>query len=79
MFLLPGVHYFTIFGINFTGLDSSDACNENKVVTGPFYGLQNETIIDVADSGREYYTFCLFFLQLFRVSWYAIHDIRHKI
>ena len=61
MFLLPGVHYFTIFGINFTGLDSSDACNENKVVAGPFFGLQNETTIDIADSGREYFASGFFF------------------
>ncbi|KAL4637018.1 hypothetical protein ACB092_03G050600 [Castanea dentata] len=33
---------------------------ENKVVPDPFYGLQNETIIDIADSGREYYTFWFF-------------------
>ena len=69
MFLLPGVHYFTIFGINFTGLDSSDACNENKVVAGPFFGLQNETIIDIADSGREYFAsgflFFLFFYFIY--------------
>ena len=33
---------------------------ENKVVPDPFYGLQNETIIDIADSGREYYTVWFF-------------------
>ncbi|KAG6588476.1 Mannosylglycoprotein endo-beta-mannosidase, partial [Cucurbita argyrosperma subsp. sororia] len=33
---------------------------KNKVVPDPFYGLQNETIIDIADSGREYYTFWFF-------------------
>nr|KJB80985.1 hypothetical protein B456_013G124200 [Gossypium raimondii] len=33
---------------------------ENKVVGDPFYGLENETILDIADSGREYYTFWFF-------------------
>ncbi|XP_008450651.2 mannosylglycoprotein endo-beta-mannosidase isoform X1 [Cucumis melo] len=33
---------------------------KNKVVPDPFYGLANETIIDIADSGREYYTFWFF-------------------
>ncbi|KAF2316902.1 hypothetical protein GH714_042243 [Hevea brasiliensis] len=33
---------------------------KNKVVPDPFYGLENETIIDIADSGREYYTFWFF-------------------
>ncbi|KAL3538103.1 hypothetical protein ACH5RR_001469 [Cinchona calisaya] len=33
---------------------------KNKLVPDPFYGLQNETIIDIADSGREYYTFWFF-------------------
>lgn len=33
---------------------------KNKVVPDPFYGLQNEAIIDIADSGREYYTFWFF-------------------
>jgi mannosylglycoprotein endo-beta-mannosidase len=33
---------------------------KNEVVPDPFYGLQNETIIDIADSGREYYTFWFF-------------------
>lgn len=33
---------------------------KNKVVPDPFYGLQNEAIIDIADSGREYYTFWYF-------------------
>ncbi|KAG2695537.1 hypothetical protein I3843_07G017500 [Carya illinoinensis] len=33
---------------------------KNKVVPDPFYGLQNETIIDIADSGRESYTFWFF-------------------
>ncbi|KAL9318501.1 hypothetical protein ACSQ67_015018 [Phaseolus vulgaris] len=33
---------------------------KNKVVPDPFYGLGNEAIIDIADSGREYYTFWFF-------------------
>lgn len=33
---------------------------KNKVVPDPFYGLENETIIDIGDSGREYYTFWFF-------------------
>lgn len=33
---------------------------KNKVVPDPFYGLENETIIDIADSGRELYTFWFF-------------------
>ncbi|GAV63161.1 Glyco_hydro_2 domain-containing protein/Glyco_hydro_2_C domain-containing protein/Glyco_hydro_2_N domain-containing protein [Cephalotus follicularis] len=33
---------------------------KNKVVPDPFYGLNNETIIDIADSGREHYTFWFF-------------------
>lgn len=33
---------------------------KNEVVPDPFYGLENETIIDIADSGREYYTFWFF-------------------
>ncbi|KAF5195275.1 Mannosylglycoprotein endo-beta-mannosidase [Thalictrum thalictroides] len=33
---------------------------KNKLVPDPFYGLNNETIIDIADSGREYYTFWFF-------------------
>lgn len=33
---------------------------KNKVVPDPFYGLQNETIIDIADSGRDFYTFWFF-------------------
>lgn len=33
---------------------------KNKVVPDPFYGLQNEHIIDIADSGRDYYTFWFF-------------------
>lgn len=33
---------------------------KNKIVPDPFYGLQNETIIDIADSGRDFYTFWFF-------------------
>ncbi|KAK9083934.1 hypothetical protein Scep_030405 [Stephania cephalantha] len=33
---------------------------KNKVIPDPFYGLGNEAIIDIADSGREYYTFWFF-------------------
>ncbi|KAK6159893.1 hypothetical protein DH2020_003274 [Rehmannia glutinosa] len=33
---------------------------KNKLVPDPFYGLQNEAIIDIADSGRQYYTFWFF-------------------
>ncbi|CAM8997437.1 unnamed protein product [Rhodiola kirilowii] len=33
---------------------------KNKLVPDPFYGLQNEAIIDIADSGREHYTFWFF-------------------
>ncbi|KAG4122583.1 hypothetical protein ERO13_D11G275400v2 [Gossypium hirsutum] len=33
---------------------------KNKVVADPFYGLENEMIIDIADSGREYYKFWFF-------------------
>ncbi|XVE89687.1 hypothetical protein DITRI_Ditri20bG0015900 [Diplodiscus trichospermus] len=33
---------------------------KNKVVADPFYGMENEMIIDIADSGREYYTFWFF-------------------
>ncbi|KAL3030406.1 hypothetical protein AAZX31_03G218000 [Glycine max] len=33
---------------------------KNKAVPDPFYGLQNEHIIDIADSGRDYYTFWFF-------------------
>ncbi|KAK8620770.1 hypothetical protein V6N13_067232 [Hibiscus sabdariffa] len=33
---------------------------KNKVVADPFYGLENEMIHDIADSGREYYTFWFF-------------------
>jgi len=33
---------------------------KNRVVPDPFYGLGNETIFDIAHSGREYYTFWFF-------------------
>ncbi|KAL2942073.1 Mannosylglycoprotein endo-beta-mannosidase [Bienertia sinuspersici] len=33
---------------------------ENKVLPDPFYGLENKAIIDIADSGREHYTFWFF-------------------
>lgn len=33
---------------------------KNKLVPDPFYGLDNEAIIDIADSGREHYTFWFF-------------------
>ncbi|KAM0916133.1 hypothetical protein ACQ4PT_010252 [Festuca glaucescens] len=33
---------------------------KNKLIPDPFYGLNNEAIIDIADSGREYYTFWFF-------------------
>ncbi|KAF9618828.1 hypothetical protein IFM89_002696 [Coptis chinensis] len=33
---------------------------KNKLIPDPFYGLENEAIIDIADSGRDYYTFWFF-------------------
>ncbi|MED6141165.1 hypothetical protein PIB30_100597 [Stylosanthes scabra] len=33
---------------------------KNKLVPDPFYGLGNEAIFDIADSGRDYYTFWFF-------------------
>lgn len=33
---------------------------KNKLVPDPFYGLENKSIIDIEDSGREYYTFWFF-------------------
>ncbi|KAG0496330.1 hypothetical protein HPP92_001021 [Vanilla planifolia] len=33
---------------------------KNKMIPDPFYGLNNETILDIADSGRDYYTFWFF-------------------
>lgn len=40
---------------------------KNKAVPDPFYGLNNEAIIDIADSGREYYTF--WFYTTFQSKW----------
>lgn len=33
---------------------------KSKELPDPFYGLENESIIDIADSGRQWYTFWLF-------------------
>ncbi|CAH9087268.1 unnamed protein product [Cuscuta europaea] len=33
---------------------------KNQLIPDPFYGLQNESILDIADSGRDYYTFWFF-------------------
>ncbi|KAH6805791.1 glycoside hydrolase family 2 protein [Perilla frutescens var. frutescens] len=33
---------------------------KNKLVPDPFYGLENQAILDIGDSGREYYTFWFF-------------------
>lgn len=33
---------------------------KNKAIPDPFYGLENEAITDIADSGRDYYTFWFF-------------------
>ncbi|XP_026419327.1 mannosylglycoprotein endo-beta-mannosidase isoform X1 [Papaver somniferum] len=33
---------------------------KNKQIPDPFYGLENDAIIDIADSGRDYYTFWFF-------------------
>ncbi|KAL9233289.1 hypothetical protein vseg_008310 [Gypsophila vaccaria] len=33
---------------------------KNKLVPDPFYGLENEAILDIGDSGREHYTFWFF-------------------
>ncbi|XP_054789489.1 mannosylglycoprotein endo-beta-mannosidase-like isoform X2 [Prosopis cineraria] len=33
---------------------------KNKIVPDPFYGLENEAIMDIADTGREHYTFWFF-------------------
>ncbi|WOK96144.1 mannosylglycoprotein endo-beta-mannosidase [Canna indica] len=33
---------------------------KNNLVPDPFYGLNNEAIIDIGDSGRKYYTFWFF-------------------
>eukprot|EP01018_Ginkgo_biloba_P034388 Gb_34575 [translate_table: standard] len=33
---------------------------KNQLIPDPFYGMENETIIDIADVGREHYTFWFF-------------------
>lgn len=33
---------------------------KNNLIPDPFYGLKNEAIMDIGDSGREYYTFWFF-------------------
>lgn len=33
---------------------------KNQLVPDPFYGLNNESLIDIAEAGREYYTFWFF-------------------
>ncbi|XP_015875205.2 mannosylglycoprotein endo-beta-mannosidase [Ziziphus jujuba] len=33
---------------------------KNNVIPDPFYGLENDTIIDIGDSGRDFYTFWFF-------------------
>ncbi|KAG8068939.1 hypothetical protein GUJ93_ZPchr0005g15164 [Zizania palustris] len=33
---------------------------KNKLIPDPFYGLNNESIIDITKSGREHYTFWFF-------------------
>lgn len=33
---------------------------KNHLIPDPFYGLENEAIMDIGDSGREYYTFWFF-------------------
>jgi mannosylglycoprotein endo-beta-mannosidase len=33
---------------------------KNKLIPDPFYGLNNESIIDIAKSGRGHYTFWFF-------------------
>ncbi|KAI3770655.1 hypothetical protein L6452_01796 [Arctium lappa] len=33
---------------------------KNNLIPDPFYGLNNEAIMDIGDSGREYYTFWFF-------------------
>ncbi|RLM99468.1 mannosylglycoprotein endo-beta-mannosidase [Panicum miliaceum] len=33
---------------------------KNKLIPDPFYGLNNQAIVDIADAGREYYTFWFF-------------------
>ncbi|KAL8205918.1 hypothetical protein R6Q57_009469 [Mikania cordata] len=33
---------------------------KNNLIPDPFYGLNNEAVMDIGDSGREYYTFWFF-------------------
>ncbi|OVA05480.1 Glycoside hydrolase [Macleaya cordata] len=33
---------------------------KNKLIPDPFYGLENDAILDIGDSGRDYYTFWFF-------------------
>jgi hypothetical protein len=33
---------------------------KNQLIPDPFYGLNNQAIVDIADAGREYYTFWFF-------------------
>ncbi|GFP87722.1 mannosylglycoprotein endo-beta-mannosidase [Phtheirospermum japonicum] len=33
---------------------------KNKLVPDPFYGLENEAILDIANSGRDYYSLWFF-------------------
>lgn len=46
---------------------------KNKLIPDPFYGLENEAIIDIADSGREHYTF--WFFTTFECKLVCIHCI----
>lgn len=45
---------------------------KNKLVPDPFYGLNNEAIIDIADSGREYYTFWFFTTFEYALVWHIV-------
>lgn len=45
---------------------------KNKLVPDPFYGLNNEAIIDIADSGREYYTFWFFTSFEYALVWHIV-------
>ena len=48
---------------------------KNKVVPDPFYGLGNEAILDIADSGREYYTFWFFTTFQCKLVGIVLYDI----
>lgn len=48
------------FIVNWPILSVLGTLLKNKLVPDPFYGLNNDEIIDIADSGREYYTFWFF-------------------